>query len=280
MVRRAGESMSTPQIQLRRSFVQRPTGHWLQGCLPQSTCRSVHRIPGGQVFTNPCAEDSNAGMRHPFSRKPSPAASGSDAKLGSNHRKCPYASQRHDLRRAEPRYAPRKFRGTAWESGLRSTIGMAALVIAFAQIIHAAVPAPVARWAFDGNASDDFWKMDGTLVGGAKIENGHLVLDGTAYVRTAPLPAELGAMTLAAQVKVSLPQRPSCNGPPTRSRQIRPDSPGSEAASTLRPTMPPGGAWDSNADNPPGISSNATSTAASPLRPFPSAVITECQDRP
>jgi hypothetical protein len=58
---------------------------------------------------------------------------------------------------------------------------------------------PMARWSFESNARDSIDSLHGTLVGGAKIENGRLKLNGrTAFVRTEPLGRELKAKTLEA----------------------------------------------------------------------------------
>lgn len=66
---------------------------------------------------------------------------------------------------------------------------------------HAA-PVPIARWTFeDGTANDEVGALHGTLMGGATIANGRLILNGTdALVATAPLSANITARTLVARV--------------------------------------------------------------------------------
>ncbi|QDU27773.1 Planctomycete cytochrome C [Anatilimnocola aggregata] len=64
-------------------------------------------------------------------------------------------------------------------------------------------PEPTAEWEFDGDAKDSRGSLHGQLHGGAKIENGLLVLDGkSAYVSTPPLAKRIRAKTL--EVLISL----------------------------------------------------------------------------
>ncbi|MEO2091956.1 MAG: DUF1549 domain-containing protein, partial [Gemmataceae bacterium] len=60
----------------------------------------------------------------------------------------------------------------------------------------AAAASPIARWSFTRDATDEIGKLNGELIGGAKVERGRLILDGKGYVRTAPLAADLTAKTL------------------------------------------------------------------------------------
>ncbi len=63
---------------------------------------------------------------------------------------------------------------------------------------------PLARWTFEGDAKDSVGTLRGTLLGGARIANGRLVLDcKSAYVRTEPLSRELREKTLEAWVTLS-----------------------------------------------------------------------------
>ena len=65
-------------------------------------------------------------------------------------------------------------------------------------------PRPVARWSFNGDASDSLGALNGELLGGAKIENGRLVLNGTdACFRSAPLAHDLREKTLEAWVSLA-----------------------------------------------------------------------------
>ncbi|HEV3022250.1 MAG TPA: DUF1549 domain-containing protein, partial [Pirellulales bacterium] len=65
-------------------------------------------------------------------------------------------------------------------------------------------PAPIARWEFNGDAHDDLGILHAELHGGAKIENGGLVLSGgDAFAATAPLDRPLVAKTLEAWVRLA-----------------------------------------------------------------------------
>ncbi len=61
---------------------------------------------------------------------------------------------------------------------------------------RAVAVSPIARWSFARDATDVIGKLNGELMGGAKVERGRLILDGKGYVRTAPLAADLSAKTL------------------------------------------------------------------------------------
>lgn len=62
-------------------------------------------------------------------------------------------------------------------------------------------PLPVARWEFEGDLKDSLGGLHGMAVGGAKVENGMLVLDGSSsFVRTEPLGADVEEKTLEAWV--------------------------------------------------------------------------------
>jgi hypothetical protein len=64
--------------------------------------------------------------------------------------------------------------------------------------------APVARWTFEGNARDSVGELHGTLLDGAVIRSGRLVLDGkAALVRTTGLGRDLKEKTLEAWVALS-----------------------------------------------------------------------------
>lgn len=76
-----------------------------------------------------------------------------------------------------------------------------ALLLA-SQVTRAAVPEPIARWTFDGDARDSVGTMHGELLGDASIVDGRLVLKGNGHVRTAPLAQPVSAKTLVARVKV------------------------------------------------------------------------------
>ena len=69
-------------------------------------------------------------------------------------------------------------------------------------------PEPVASWEFDADFSDGIGSLHAKAVGGARLEKGGLVLDGTAgYVETAPLPFDLNEKTLEAWVMLDNPDQ-------------------------------------------------------------------------
>jgi mono/diheme cytochrome c family protein len=62
-------------------------------------------------------------------------------------------------------------------------------------------PTPIARWDFDVDLNDSIGGLHGTAHGGARLEEGRLILDGLeSYVATEPLPTMLSAKTLEAWV--------------------------------------------------------------------------------
>lgn len=73
----------------------------------------------------------------------------------------------------------------------------------------ALAPKPLAAWEFEGDARDAVGDLHGELVGGAKIEQGALLLDGkSAFLRTPPLKAVLAEKTLEVWVRLdTLEQR-------------------------------------------------------------------------
>jgi hypothetical protein len=70
-------------------------------------------------------------------------------------------------------------------------------------------PQPLAAWEFANGLGDIVGKMDAKLVGGARLDQGKLVVDGKdAYAVTEPLPRDLTAKTLEAWVQLgNLDQR-------------------------------------------------------------------------
>jgi cytochrome c553 len=63
---------------------------------------------------------------------------------------------------------------------------------------------PIARWSFNGDARDSAGALNGELLGGAKIQNGRLVLNGTdACLRSPPLARDLREKTLEAWVSLA-----------------------------------------------------------------------------
>ncbi len=60
-------------------------------------------------------------------------------------------------------------------------------------------PKPIARWTFETDARDVIGGLNGTLMGGAVVENGRLKLNGkTAFMETAPLARSVREKTLEA----------------------------------------------------------------------------------
>ena len=65
-------------------------------------------------------------------------------------------------------------------------------------------PQPLAIWEFDEDFNDRMGDLHGDAIGGAKIEDGCLVLDGTdAFVATKPLGVDLTEKTLEAWVQLT-----------------------------------------------------------------------------
>ena len=62
------------------------------------------------------------------------------------------------------------------------------------------VPVPYAEWDFEKDANDLQGHLPLTLEGGARLDHGMLVLDGTGFARSAPLKKNLSAKTLEAWV--------------------------------------------------------------------------------
>ena len=63
-------------------------------------------------------------------------------------------------------------------------------------------PAALARWDFDRDLSDSVGALHGTAQGDARIENGALILDGTSFVGTPPLSADISEKTLEVWVQL------------------------------------------------------------------------------
>ncbi len=62
---------------------------------------------------------------------------------------------------------------------------------------------PLARWEFESDLRDSIGMMHGVAFGGARVENGALILDGVgAYVKTAPLEKDVTAKTLEVWVQL------------------------------------------------------------------------------
>ena len=70
-------------------------------------------------------------------------------------------------------------------------------------------PSPFAEWLFDGDFRDSVGSLHGRPVGGAKLDNGALVLNGkSAFVQTARLKTPLAEKTLTAWIQLdNLSQR-------------------------------------------------------------------------
>ena len=69
---------------------------------------------------------------------------------------------------------------------------------------NGSLPAPDARWSFEGDARDGVGEHHGELLGGAVIRNGRLILDGVAAsMRTVPLDRDIHEKTLEAWVTLA-----------------------------------------------------------------------------
>ena len=70
-------------------------------------------------------------------------------------------------------------------------------------------PQPLARWSFEGDTRDSIGRLHGSLLGGAKIANGRLLLDGKdGFMRAEPLTRTVREKTLEAWVALpNLAQR-------------------------------------------------------------------------
>jgi hypothetical protein len=65
-------------------------------------------------------------------------------------------------------------------------------------------PTAYAAWEFDGDVKDRNGILDAELIGGAKIEDGSLVVDGKeAYVKTKPIPVAIAEKTIEAWVQLN-----------------------------------------------------------------------------
>ena len=65
-------------------------------------------------------------------------------------------------------------------------------------------PQPIARWTFDKDLKDQIGNIHGKALGGARINDGALELDGkSAYVMTGPINRNMKAKTLQAWVKLN-----------------------------------------------------------------------------
>jgi hypothetical protein len=63
-------------------------------------------------------------------------------------------------------------------------------------------PRPFALWEFDTDLSDTFGNLPGRAIGEARVADGALILDGSGFVETSPLPRDIGAKTLAVWVQL------------------------------------------------------------------------------
>lgn len=62
--------------------------------------------------------------------------------------------------------------------------------------------APLAEWRFDGSYADEIGNLHGEAGGNARMEDGALILDGSSYVKTAPLQVDLVAKTFEVIVQL------------------------------------------------------------------------------
>lgn len=66
----------------------------------------------------------------------------------------------------------------------------------------AKLPQPIARWEFEKDLHDSLGDLHAAAIGGARLENGALTLDGGSYAQTPPLARPLKAKTLEAWVQL------------------------------------------------------------------------------
>ncbi|PQO26356.1 hypothetical protein C5Y96_20170 [Blastopirellula marina] len=70
------------------------------------------------------------------------------------------------------------------------------------EAVPATPPAALARWEFDNDLNDSIGGLHGIAHGGARIEDGALLLDGKSFVETQPLVTNLAEKTLEAWVQL------------------------------------------------------------------------------
>ena len=68
-------------------------------------------------------------------------------------------------------------------------------------------PQPFALWEFDVDLSDSFGNLHGRALGPARVADGALILDGSGFVETSPLPRDIGAKTLEVWVQLDRPDQ-------------------------------------------------------------------------
>jgi uncharacterized small protein (DUF1192 family) len=69
-------------------------------------------------------------------------------------------------------------------------------------VAPANLPQPIARWEFEKDLNDSLGDLHAAAVGGARLENGALTLDGGSYAQTPPLARQLKEKTLEAWVQL------------------------------------------------------------------------------
>lgn len=62
---------------------------------------------------------------------------------------------------------------------------------------------PIAKWTFDTDARDTKGSLHGVLKGAARVENGRLVLNGSAYMETPPISNDMREKTLVVKLALS-----------------------------------------------------------------------------
>lgn len=63
-------------------------------------------------------------------------------------------------------------------------------------------PAAFAKWEFDSDLTDSIGVLNGTTHGEARVSDGALILDGSSFVSTAPLPKDITEKTLEVWVQL------------------------------------------------------------------------------
>lgn len=72
---------------------------------------------------------------------------------------------------------------------------------------QAPAPLPIARWDFTGDLKDSIGGLHGVAHGRVKVEAGALLLDGSGFVSTPPIPQPITTKTLEAWVEVTNPDQ-------------------------------------------------------------------------
>ena len=76
-----------------------------------------------------------------------------------------------------------------------------------AAFLHPKSPVPFALWEFDSDLRDSIGYLHGRAVGGARLDNGALVVDENSFVETSPIRRDIREKTLEAWVQLTTAQQ-------------------------------------------------------------------------